>query len=547
MSIIQLLPMNDVGFSFTPYDAQSGFALDPMYLSFGHLVEVKTKPYLVEIELLRKTFETGSGRVDYKIKTAKLDLLWKIFKEQVIKDPPPFKQYRSKNKFWLEDYTCFKAIKEENGNKCWEEWPVQLKERNPEAIRGFVKTHQERIRFHEWLEWQLFEQFKEIKKYARSKKVLLMGDLPFLTSRDSADVWSHPEYFKLDLSSGAPPDTYFFKGQRWGTPPCRWENIEKDSYRYVIQKLEYANNFYDLLRMDHVVGFFRLWSIPVFEPPENAGLNGFFDPADERLWEERGRKLLSMMIEHSKMLVCAEDLGTVPECSYRVLDEFAVPGIDVQRWMRDFQTDHAFKLPEQYRQNSIAALSTHDMASFNAWWEYEAGTVYGPLFERQCKSKGIPFEEVKPKLFDLDQSAYGRLRWRSEIKEVGILIQILGKPETEIEDLIHLYRFSYDEKLKFWNYLGLSGDCEKKSSPSLVKAAFEKISSAASIFSIQLLQDWLALGNLWKENSWNTRINFPGMINDRNWSLVMPVSLEEMKSLPINQEIKTINVQAGRV
>jgi len=547
MSIIQLLPMNDVGFSFTPYDAQSGFALEPMYLSLDHLVEVKTKLYAKDIESLRKKFSVQRASVNYKIKAAKLDLLWKIFKEQVSKDLASFGKYCLKNEFWLKHYACFKVIKEENAGKSWEEWPLPFKEKNPQAIQDFERTHQERIRFYEWLQWQLSEQFKEVRKYAQSKKVFLMGDLPFLASRDSADVWSHPDYFKLDLSSGAPPDAYFFKGQRWGMPPCRWENIEKDSYRYIIEKLKYAENFYGLLRIDHCVGFFRLWSIPVSEPPENAGLNGFFDPADERQWEGQGRKLLSVMIEHSKMLVCAEDLGTVPECSWRVLEEFGIPGMDVQRWIRDSGNDYAFKTPEQYRENSIAVLSTHDIASFNAWWEHEAGTVYEPLFERQYKSKGIPFEGVKLRLFDLEQSAHDRLRWKQEIRSEDILLQILGRPRAEIEDLIDLYRFSYDEKAKFWNYLGLPGECEKKTSQALVKAAFEKISSARSIFSIQLLQDWLALGNTLKGDSWDMRINFPGILSDQNWSLAMPISLEEMKSLPINKEIKAINVQARRI
>ncbi len=156
MSLIQLLPMNDTGFSFTPYDAQSGFALEPMYVSLDHLIEVRMKPYRKNVELLRKTFNTRQTRVNYKIKAAKLDLLWKIFKEQVPKDLPPFRRYRLKNQFWLKDYACFKVIKEENGGKSWEEWPAPLKERNPQAIRDFSEVHQERIRFHEWLEWQRF-------------------------------------------------------------------------------------------------------------------------------------------------------------------------------------------------------------------------------------------------------------------------------------------------------------------------------------------------------------------------------------------------------
>ena len=547
MSILQLLPMNDVGFTFRPYDAQSSFALEPVYLSLEHLVGINAKSYQSDIDSIRKKFSVRGSRVNYQIKAAKLDLLRRMFEQEVPKELPPLQNYCQINQFWIEDYACFKVIKEENGEKSWEEWPAELKERNPKAIQEFKRNHEERIRFHKWLEWQLDCQFKEVRGYAKSKKVLLMGDLPFLASRDSADVWAHPHYFKLNLSSGAPPDAYFFKGQRWGAPPCEWLEIEKDSFRYLIEKLKYAQNFYDLIRIDHAVGFFRLWSIPVSEPLENGGLNGFFDPADERWWEGQGRKLITVMIQNSEMLACAEDLGTVPESSFRVLGEFAIPGMDVQRWMRDPQNHYGFKSPQEYRENSIATLSTHDMASFNAWWEYEAGTVYGPLFERKCQSCGIMFEEIKPKLFDLNRSAHERLRWKEEITDTKMLAQIVNRQETEIAEIIDLYQFSYDEKKKFWNYLGFSGAFQEKSSPILVKVAFKQIHSAASIFSIQLLQDWLALGDIFKGDSWEARINFPGIISDKNWSLFAPVSLEEMNSLAINTEIKAINKNAGRI
>ncbi|MBI4358806.1 MAG: 4-alpha-glucanotransferase [Candidatus Omnitrophica bacterium] len=562
MSIIQFLPLNDVGFNFAPYDAQSSFALEPMYLAVDRLAKANIKPFKNEIESLRKTFAIpspsplpsgervrgeGIKRVDYKIKAAKLDLLWKIFEKSKAEAGTPFMSYVEKNKWWLDDYALFKVIKEKEGERKWEDWPTEFKRRNFDVIGLFEKEHADRITFHKWLQWQLFEQFQDARKYARSKKVLFMGDLPFLASRDSADVWAHPRYFKLDLSSGAPPDAYFFKGQRWGTPPCDWEALRDGAYDYVIEKLKYASNFYDLLRMDHSVGFFRLWSIPLSEPIENAGLNGFFDPSDERIWEERGRSLFSLMVQNCKMLICGEDLGTVPECSFRVLEACAIPGMDIQRWMREPAQAYAFKPSEAYRRNSIAAISTHDMSSFNAWWEYEAGTVYGPLFERKLNAKGIDLDPVKHQLFDLDRSFHDRLRWRNEIKNVQSLVQIIGKPEHEMQDLIDLYLWSYGEKEKFWRYVGLPGCFDEKSSHDSVKASLEKIMGSASIFAVQLFQDWLALGDYFEGDSWDVRINFPGIASEKNWSFVMPISLEQLNVLSINKEIKAINKLAGRV
>ena len=543
MSVIQLLPLNDVGFMFRPYDAASGFALDPMYLSLEHLIEVDLRPFRSQIRSLRRRFPPGGERVNYGVKAEKLALLWKIFRASAQSKSTAFARYRKTNRFWLRDYTLFKIIKEKNQGKVWEEWPAEFKAREARALQDFAEEHAESIRFYEWLQWQLLEQFSEVVRYLRDRKILLMGDLPFLASRDSADVWSHQDYFKLDSSSGAPPDAYFFNGQRWGMPPCRWSKMEENSYDLLMERLKYAEHFYDLIRIDHSVGFFRLWTIPVSEPFETGGLNGAFDPPDERLWEAQGRKLLSFMIEHTKMLIVAEDLGTIPECSFRTLADFAIPGMEVARWMRDPQALDGFKSPAKYRVNSVALLSTHDTASFNAWWEYEAGTVYGPLFERLCQEKGIDFEATKPQLFDLGKSFYNRLRWKEEISDATILNRCLGRQDAEI---LELYKSSYHEKDRYWQYLRLSGTYREKSSKMLAAAALKKMSETASIFSVQLLQDWLAIGDLFKGDSWNVRINFPAVMNESNWSLVMPLALEAMQKLPVNRQIRAIHRQTNR-
>lgn len=541
LSIIQLLPMNDVGTNFQPYDAASGFALEPMYLSLAHLKEVHLKKFTSEINRLKKRFPAGEKRVNYRIKAAKLDLLWQIFQSRP-KNSTSFNQFVSQNQNWIEDYACFKVFSEENSEKSWEVWPVALKEKREETVERFRQQHLPRIDFYKWLQWQMYCQFKDARKYAKRKGILIMGDLPFLAARNSADVWSHPNYFKLDLSSGAPPDAYFAKGQRWGMPPCNWEAIAANDYDYVNERLTYAENFYDLLRIDHVTGLFRLRSIPITEPFESGGLHGFFDPPNEEEWEEHGRKLLSIFLK-SKMLACAEDLGTVPECSYKVLAELAIPGIDVQRWTRDLNESTTFKSETNYRKNSIATISTHDMTSFQGWWTSEAGTVYEPLFKRQCESRGIDFNQARQSLFDLENSKYERLRWKEDVTDEHVLAARLNKGEHEIGDLINDYHFSFQEKQKFLRYLEIKNEGR---GGVLIKAALKKVSNSLSIFSVQLLLDWLDLADIFKEDPWEIRFNFPGTVSEKNWSLVMPISLEEMQKLSINKEIKEINKQAGR-
>lgn len=546
MSIVQLLPMNDVGFNFRPYDAQSAFALEPMHLSLDELSQADLATFKNELSSLRERFPTGSNRVNYQIKQAKLELLWKVFKRNS-NPSSPFKEYLEDCKSWLNDYALYKVIKEENPAKSWEDWDSRLRSREPKLLENFRNDNLERIEFHQWLQWQLYEQFKNVKAYAESKDVLLMGDLPFLVSRDSADVWSHQDYFKLDLCSGAPPDMYFARGQRWGMPVYNWQNIARDDFRCIKERLSYAENFYDLFRIDHVIGVFRVWTIPTLEPKENAGLNGRFDPQDEGLWEAQGKKILSVMASSTKMLPCAEDLGVVPECSYRVLEEFGIPGIDVQRWTKYWGTSYDFKAPQDYRKNAIAALSTHDSSILCAWWLYEAGTVDGELFKRKCREAGIPFDLAGKGVLNLENSEHGRLRWKHKINSVEALLKALGRSQDGARDLVNLYRESYNERKKFWDYLGMGDKFGRNCAHDLVRMSLEKISSASSIFSIQLIQDWLAIDCLYDCDFWQLRINFPGTLSEKNWSIVMDLSLEDILTLPVNNIIRDINLRTGRM
>ena len=501
MGLIQLLPMNDVGFNFRPYDAQSMFALDPMYLSLRELEGIDHKPFK-EIKKLQELFPTGTQRVNYETKSAKLALLWKIFNSADVTKIPAFKTFIKENTFWLNNYALFKVIKEKNNERSWEEWDETLKNRNKETLLFFQKDNSDVLTFQKWLQWQLFEQFNKIKKYAEKKNVFLIGDLPFLVSRDSADVWAHQDYFKLGLSSGAPPDMLYSHGQRWGMPPYNWERLAEADYDYIKTKLRYAQNFYDLYRLDHVVGIFRVWTIPVTDPMENNGLYGTFDPQDPDHWEKHGRRLLSMMIESTTMLACAEDLGTIPDCSYKVLKELGIPGIDIQRWIRHWDTTFDFKDPADYRKIASATIATHDMSGLCGWWKFEAGTVDEDLFRRKCYEKDIPFDALKDKLFDLSDSFYARLRWRKDITDVNTLLGILERNESTVKDLVDLYRGSYDEKDKFLEFLGIHSS-QAEGNPSLfIKRALEKINQSASIFSVQLFFDYLSLDSLFDFDPW---------------------------------------------
>lgn len=547
LSIIQLLPLNDVGFDFRPYDAQSSMALDPMYLSIESLTDCDLKPFAVQIKALRQKFPTGQSRVDYGVKKAKLELLQAIFESLTMpQKEKSFVTYLKANKDWLDDYAVFKALKEKYRMIGWMEWPEEFRTKEPKAVATYARQHADGVLFHKWLQWQLFQQFHEVKRYAAKNGVLLMGDMPFLVSRDSADVWAQQEYFKLDLSSGAPPDLYFAQGQRWGMPPYNWERIAADDFKYLRRKMKCAENLFDLYRIDHFVGMFRLWTISLNEPAEHGGMHGYFEPSDEAQWKNHGQRILEVMLQSAKMLPCAEDLGVVPKCSYEILDEYKIPGSDVQRWVRHWGKDFRFKSGDVYRENSMAMLSTHDTSAFCAWWEYEAGTVDEWFFQKKCEERGISFDYFKDKLFDLAHSKYGRLRWRHEIESVGMLLAILGKNRDEAWHLVDAYQSSSEERKFYWHHVGMSGPVEHRASTEFVRKALESVNQTRSIFSLQILQDWLSLEAFDRRDAWDYRINVPGSMGAQNWALVAPFSLEAMQKLPVNKTILKIVIDSGR-
>jgi 4-alpha-glucanotransferase len=548
LSIIQLLPLNDVGFDFRPYDAQSSMALDPMYLSLEGLADCDLKCFIADIKGLRKQFPAGQARVDYAVKKAKLELLGGIFASSAAsRKSKKFLGFLKVHKDWLEDYAFFKALKDQFRMSGWMDWPEEFRNKKPEALAAFAKKNADAILFYKWLQWQLFEQFGDVKRYAAKQGVLLMGDMPFLVSRDSADVWAHQEYFRLDLSSGAPPDLYFAQGQRWGMPPYHWENIAADDFRYLRGKMKCAEHLFDLYRIDHFVGMFRLWTIALSEPAEHAGMHGLFDPRDESLWKDHGKKILEVMLGSAKMLPCAEDLGVVPKCSYEILEEYKIPGSDVQRWVRNWGKDYRFKDGEVYRENSMAMLSTHDTSAFCAWWEYEAGTVDEWFFRKKCEERGISLDPIKEKLFDLSHSGYGRLRWRHEIESVGMLLAILGKSHDEAWHIVDAYLSSYEEKKFYWQHVGMTGPVENRASVEFVRKALENVNRTRSVFSLQILQDWLSLGEFKERDSWDYRINVPGSMGEQNWSVVAPFSLEALQKIPVNKTVRKIVVDSGRL
>lgn len=347
-SILQVLPLNDTGFLSSPFSAQTSIGLNSSHLSLSKLIGVEdTKK---EEGYLRKKFPYRLKRVDYKIGREKIKILKKIFEEKLTLSND-FEEFNNKNSVWLDDFSLFQALKTHHKDKSWKKWPKGYRDKEPRFIDNFRKKNQNEILFWKWVQWQCYEQLRDVRGYADKNNILIKGDIPLFVSDDSVDCWMNRDYFLMDKVTGAPPDNFSLDGQMWGMPPYNWDKIIKDDFSFFQRRLAYAENFYHIFRIDHVVGLFRTWMI---DSKIKIPKNGFYDIGDDKKQEERGRKILKNILK-SKMLPCAEDLGIVPLSCRGALRELGIPGLDVGRNQK------------KYREIAVSTISTHDMDLFPSW------------------------------------------------------------------------------------------------------------------------------------------------------------------------------------
>lgn len=434
VSIIQILPLNDTGWDFRPYDSQSAYALDPMYLRIPKIKHSAVRFFKPQLEVLQKNLAHCGRFVHYRVKSLKMKMLWDIFQHpKTDKNNFDFLHFVETEKSWIEAYAAFKVLKELNQNRPWWEWPEHLRLYDPRIVEKELASVQDSVLFHKWLAWQTTIQMQETSLKIRAKNILVMADMPFLVSRDSADVWSNSRFFKLHLESGAPPDLYIAEGQRWGMPPYNWEQIEAEGFHFLKDRIRFLGRYAHLYRIDHFVGLFRIWTIPVSEPRETLGKNGVFDPAEEELWRWHGEKIVKAMLEASDMLPCAEDLGVVPDCAYEVLQEYQIPGSDIQRWVRDWKGDEHFLEPGEYREFSMSSLSTHDMTTFQIWWDTEVSAEEKKALAEWAKTS-LPSESTFTAFYEKVLETVLATRSIFSIHALQDWLILTGHPEFKCAD-----------------------------------------------------------------------------------------------------------------
>ena len=367
-SVIQILPINDTAGNVSPYSAVSAFALDPMLLAIRQVPLVRNNEKLLALVDEKLASLAGQDRVGWvALRETKEHVLQEVYNAFLQEADPADSErceiFIKENQYWLPVYAYFRSLKERFDQKSWVDWPDEYR-----FGGGHIDTAMEqRANFFSFVQWLLEEQLMEVKRYCEEKGVLLKGDIPILLARDSADVWCHRHYFNMDVTAGAPPDMFSDDGQNWGFPTYKWQVLAEAGYDWWGERLKQAEKFLHMYRIDHVVGFFRIWTIP---EGEETGRNGYFIPEDEDVWEVHGRVLLQMMLDSTAMLPLAEDLGVVPPCCRKVLLELGIPGTKVDRWERNWEAEDGPYLDvTTYNPVSVATLSTHDTDTVRGWWQ----------------------------------------------------------------------------------------------------------------------------------------------------------------------------------
>ena len=278
-NVIQLLPINDTTMTHTwqdsyPYNAVSSFALHPQFIhlpSAGVRQDAAYKAKKAELEAL--------PTVDYEaVNGAKLEMLRKLYKGAKGKATVQSADYQAfvdENKGWLLSYAVFSVLRDIHGTPEFGQWK-QLGTYNAKKVKAFADEHSQEVGFYCYVQFLLDKQLREAVEYAHLHGVALKGDLPIGVSRTSADAWQHPELFHMDSQAGAPPDAFAEDGQNWGFPTYNWEEMAKDGYAWWKARMGKMAQYFDAFRIDHILGFFRIWEIPV---PHKSGLLGHFSPA----------------------------------------------------------------------------------------------------------------------------------------------------------------------------------------------------------------------------------------------------------------------------
>ncbi|MBP7651956.1 4-alpha-glucanotransferase [Candidatus Dependentiae bacterium] len=439
-TIWQINPLGPTGYGDSPYQSFSAFAGNIWIIDIEEFVETG---YLEKNDWENYVLNSNKTKVDFgRLTSTKLQLLFKIYKNVFSNDRHSildgFEKFCEEYKWWLNDFAIFMSLKSFFGGKCWNQWPEDIKLRYQHALVHYGTKLKDDVLFHKFLQYIFFRQWMKIKKYANSKNINIIGDVPIFVAYDSSDVWSQRHYFMLDRDgnpsfvAGVPPDYFSETGQLWGNPLYNWESFKHTEFDWWLKRIGYSLYIFDGVRIDHFRGFEAYWTIPA---SEKTAINGYWSKAP---CYQLFNKIYSVL---KSPFIIAEDLGIITEEVEKFRDTYKLPGMKVLQFA--FETPDNDYLPHNYLNgNCVVYTGTHDNETTLGWYknlnEKAKNTVkqYIPgISTKTCcwrmieyaiassaKYAIIPMQD----LFELDNSARmnapsvasGNWQWRYEDKQL---------------------------------------------------------------------------------------------------------------------------------
>ena len=358
----QILPVSPTSYGDSPYQSFSIHAGNPYFIDFEALEE---EGYLEADEYKGLEWGKDKTQVDYStIYELTFKVLRKAHKRFRKKTEKGFHKFALANKDWIYSYGLFMALKTANGGKGWYEWDESLRMCKPKAVKAAAKEYANDIDFWCFVQYKYYQQWEKLKKYANSKGIRIIGDIPIYVAYDSVEVWEQPELFYLDKDkkpievAGCPPDVFSEDGQLWGNPLYRWDYIEKKKFRWWIERIKAASQIYDTIRIDHFRGFESYYCIPYGAKTARKGQ--WRKGPDMKLFKEVNKQL-------GNVDIIAEDLGFLTKKVTKMLEASTYPGMKVLEFAFGSGNTNSY-LPHNFKNtNSICYTGTHDNETIAGW------------------------------------------------------------------------------------------------------------------------------------------------------------------------------------
>ena len=359
----QILPICPTGYGDSPYQSFSTFAGNPYFIDFDMLAE---QGFLSKADYENVDWGSDEHFVDYGLLYVNRKKVFEILvKKFAVKSSGDFDSFCEENSFWLDDYSLFMAVKDAHGGAAFSSWEDGIRCRTQEALKVWTEKESERINYYKVLQYFFYKQWGMLKKYANSKGIKIIGDVPIYVSGDSSDAWASPSCFLLDQNlvptvvAGCPPDAFSPTGQLWGNPVYNWDYMKKTDYDWWKKRLAMSLKSYDVIRLDHFRGFESFYTIPY----------GSKDACRGSWLKGPGMDLFNSLKKSlGEFPVIAEDLGFLTPEVKQLLEDSGFPGMKVLQFAFDSREESDY-LPYRYTRNSVVYTGTHDNDTILGWIE----------------------------------------------------------------------------------------------------------------------------------------------------------------------------------